>query len=629
MNEDQSLLNSAIHLHRSGEFQEAIDIYKKVLPRQRRNPQLLYLLGTASLQIGNVKYALDIIRRSIDINPNNAQAHNNMGLALQTLHRLNEALSSYDKALAIQPRFSEAFNNRGNVLQALIRPGDALCDYDNALVINPSYPEAWNNRGNALRELGRFEEALASYDKAVSIKESYADAYFNRGAVLQDFKNLDAALLSYDRALELNPNSAETHNNRGNVLQDLNRLDEAILSYERALEIRPRHAEAYNNRGNTLRKLKRLRDALESYDNAVALHPDYAVALGNRGAVLHELGRVDDALASYNQALAIEPEFAEVLFHKSFALLSSGKYLEGWSLYESRFKQSEFQNAYYNSAQPRWLGDDIADKTLLVCSEQGFGDVVQFCRYLPQIQALGARLIVEVPERLVELVSTLDCPMSVFARGTPLPKFDAHCSMMSLPYLFKTTLETVPETCPYLFGEPGKVRAWREKLGTQEKLRVGLAWSGGLANKDDASRSMQLESLLPVLEAPGIEWHSLQKEYRQPDLDILARHSGIQQHQDEFHQFSDTAALIECMDLVITVDTSVAHVAAAMGKTVWILLSFSPDFRWMFDRTDTPWYPTAKLYRQDTHGNWKGVIARITQDVAKLASEGTAFPERA
>lgn len=620
MSEDQGLLDSAIHLHRAGQFHEAVSIYKKLLPRHRRNPQLLYFLGTASLQLGHVKYGLDILRRSIAIDPNNAQAHNNMGLALQTLRRLSEALPSYDKALAIQPRFSEAFNNRGNALQALNRLDDALGDYNRALAINPNYPEAFNNLGNALRELGRPEEALASYDKALSLRERYFEVYYNRGVVLQGLGRLDAALLSYDRVLELNPNYAEAHNNRGNVLQDLDRLDEALSSYDRALEIRPHHAEAHNNRGNTLRKLKQLSGALESYNKAVAIDASYAVAYSNRGAVLHELGRVGEALTSYSQALAIAPNFKEALFHKSLAHLSAGQYLEGWSLYETRFKQTDFQSAYHNSAQPRWLGEDIAGKTLLVYSEQGLGDAVQFCRYLPEIQTLGARLIVEVPTRLVDLVSTLDCRMSVFAQGAPLPQFDVHCSMMSLPYLFKTTLETVPATSPYLFSDPDKVQAWREKLGTQKGLRIGLTWSGGLANKNDLNRTVPLETFLPVLDVPAIEWHSLQKEYRQSDLDILSQHPEIVQHQDAFHQFSDTAALMECMDLVISVDTSVAHVAAAMGKAVWILLSTYPDFRWMFDRTDSPWYPTARLYRQGARDDWKDVIALVKRDVAKLAA---------
>jgi len=622
MIEDQELLNSAIKLHHAGQFQEAISIYKKLLPRQRRNPKFLYLLGTASLQLGHVKYGLDILRRSIAIDPQNAYAHNNMGLALQTLQRLNEALPSYDKALAIQPGFLEALNNRGNAFQTLNRLNEALSDYDGALAINPNYPEAFNNRGNTLRGLGRFEEALASYDRALALRESYFEVNYNRGVLLHDLGKLDAALLSYNEVLEMNPSHAEAYNNRGNVLQDLNRLDEALSSYDRALEIRPRNAETHNNRGNTLRKLEQLDGALESYDKAIAINPFYAVAHSNRGAVLHELGRLREALTSYSHALAITPDFKEAMFHKSLALLSAGEYLDGWSLYEERFRQSDFQSAYHESAKPKWLGEDIAGKTLLVYSEGGLGDVVQFCRYLPQIQALGAKLIVGVPKRVVELISTLDCRMSLFAHGEALPEFDAYCSMMSLPYLFKTTLETVPAISPYLFSPPDKVREWREKLGTQKRLRVGLAWSGSPTNKNDLNRTMQLQTLLPMLDVSAIEWHSLQKEYRRSDQGILNRHPEIMQHQDAFHQFSDTAALMECLDLVISVDTSVAHVAAAMGKPVWILLSTHPDFRWMFDRTDSPWYPTVKLYRQRTRGDWDGVIASVKRDVAKLAAEG-------
>ena len=588
MNEHQILLDRAFQLHQSGHIREALDLYNRVLPWQQNNAALLDLVGTANLAIGQFEQGIALLERSLGINPNNSAAHNNIGLALQTLRRLDKALESYGNACAIKPDFAEAHYNAGNVLRELGQLDQALARYDRALAIKPGFVEAHYNRGTVLRELGRLDEALASYDKALAIKPSYP----------------------------------EVCSNRGNVLRELGRLDEALASYDKALAIKPDYTGAYYNRGISLRELGRLDEALASYDKALILNPGFADAHGNRGIALQDLGRLDEALASYDRALTIKPDNANAQFSKSGLLILLGNYLEGWPLYEWRLKRDETRGAYYTFPKPAWRGiADIRGKKLLIYAEQGFGDVIQFCRYLPQLHALGAELIVEVPKPLVALISTLKCPMSVVAKGAPLPEFDAYCPMMSLPHIFKTMVETIPAEIPYLFSDAEKVRRWRERLGNKDGLKIGLAWSGSTNHKRDQVRSIALEKLLPIAGLASVEWHALQKEYRQRDLEILKQHPEIQQHQDGLGDFSDTAALIACMDLVISVDTSVAHLAGAMGKPVWLLLTFSPDFRWMLDRKDSPWYPTAELYRQPSFDDWQSVIVMVQQDVVKLTKK--------
>jgi tetratricopeptide (TPR) repeat protein len=494
---------------------------------------------------------------------------------------------------------------------------EALDLYNRALPGQQDNPAVHFNIGLALQMLGRPEEALASYGKALAISPGLADAHYNRGTVLRELKRLDEALASYDQALAIRPDYAEVYSNRGNVLRELGRLDEALASYDQASAIKPDYAGAHYNRGIALRELKRPEEALASHDRALAIKPNLAAAWCNRGTVLQDLQRLDEAMGSYDRALAIQPDFADAEFSKAGLLLLTGRYPEGWPLYEARLRQDGA--AYCAFPKPVWHGEDIRGKKLLVTAEQGFGDTIQFCRYLPLVHAMGAELIVEVPRSLAALVSTLKCPVTIVAQGATLPEFDTYCAMLSLPHIFKTRIETIPAEAPYLFSDAQKVGEWRGKLGGKERLRVGLAWSGSARHKRDLIRSIPLETLLPLTGQAEVEFHSLQKEYRQADGEILNRHPEIRQHQDTLGDFSDSAALVECMDLVISVDTSMAHLAGAMGKPVWVLLPFSPDFRWLLERKDSPWYPTARLYRQPGFDDWESVVAMARQDLVRLA----------
>ncbi len=602
------LFHEGLALHQLGKINDAKIIYEKILEKQINHFDALQLLAVTYAQKESYAIALKYFDLALKINQTNEIVLNNRGNVLKELNLLDDALKSYDEALRIKPDFVDAHNNRGRVLRELNRLDDALKSYDEALRIKPDFADAHNNRGNVSKELKRLDDTLKSYDEALRIKPDFADAYNNRGVALKELKRFDDALKSYDEALQIKPNFADAYNNRGVILKELKRPEDALKSYDEAIRIKPDFADAYNNRGNVLIELKRPDDALNSYDEAIRIKPDFADAYNNRGLALKELKRLDDALKSYNEALRIKPDYTPVLWNKSLLMILDGEYIEGWSLYEVRTELEDKKNNYYKFSQPSWRGkQNLKNKTLLIYSEQGFGDVIQFVRYLKDIHKLGIKIILEIPKTLISLVSTLNVPMTVVEKGKKLPEFDAHCPLLSLPYVFQTTVKTIPAHIPYLFSDNHKVKNWKNKLGKQINKRIGLVWSGSTQHAQDYKRSISLDTFAELIKLP-FEWHSLQKEYRDKDKEFLRLHPELHQHQDDLKDFSDTAALIECLDLIISVDTSVAHVAGSLGKPVWILLPFIPDYRWMLDREDCPWYPSARLFRHNKNGNWSDLL---------------------
>ena len=638
-------LNEGLTFHQNGELQKARECYESVLKSQPRNFDALRFLATLFLQVGHYQESIELFNKAAVIKKTDASIFSNKGNALKELQRYDEALESYNKAIVLKPKFAEAFSNRGITLQELNRLDEALESFDQAIqfkpdfaeaysnkalvlhklkrfletleycdkaiALKPDYVEAHSNRGIALQDLNRFEEALQNFDTAIRLNPNYAIAHFNRGFVLNELRRFNESLESYDKSITLSPNYAEAYFNRSIPLNELGRYEEALASCENAIKLKPGFAEAYCNRGIALKDLKQFQAALESFNTAIALAPQFAEAFSNRGLALKELTQFDAAIESYDKAIALKPHVAEFHFNKATTLIVTGHYLEGWELFECRVKGKTVGDIYSRYDKLRWTGEEnIQGKKLLIHHEHGLGDTIQFCRYLLQAQTLGAEIILEVPETLVPLISTLQAQINIVSQGTPLPEYDAYCPIMSMPYIFKTTVETIPANTPYLFTDQKKVAAWQDKLGPKNKLRVGLVWSGDIVHKNDRNRSIQLQELIALTDLP-IEWHSIQKEYRPYDMEVLNQHPEIRQHQDDIFDFSDTAALIESMDLIISVDTSIAHAAGAIGKPVWILLPFTPDYRWMLERKDSPWYPSAELYRQSENRQWSDVIQQV------------------
>jgi tetratricopeptide (TPR) repeat protein len=466
--------------------------------------------------------------------------------------------------------------------------------------------------------LGKRDIALANYDHALTLRPDHSNALCNRGFALHELKRFEEALASYDRALKIRPNDDEILYNRGNTLKELNRLDAALDSYERALTLRPDFTRALINRGNLLYEMGRFEGALTSYDRALAIEPDDPEIHFNRGTALRELSRFEEALASYDRALSLRPDFMEVHWNAATLRLLIGDFTRGWAGYEWRRKDGFKLTPKRDFTQPLWLGADaIEGKTILLHSEQGLGDTIQFCRYASLVAARGARVILEVEESLRELMRPLAGVSSVVAKGNPLPDFDLQCPLLSLPLAFGTQLETIPCATPYLSAPTTKTRIWHDRLGERQKPRIGLVWAGnpttGLAATPiDRQRSIEFDRLAPLFQVIDCDFYSLQKG----DAAVQQlRKSPFQQQvadwTDDLHDFSDTAALMENFDLVITVDTSVAHLAGAIGKPFWLLNRYNTCWRWLFDREDSPWYPTARLFRQDKSRDWTDVIARV------------------
>jgi tetratricopeptide (TPR) repeat protein len=606
--------------------EEALASYDKALAIQPDFAEALCNRGVSLQGLKRYDEALASYDKALAIKPDFAEALCNRGNVLKELKRYDEALASYDRAFAVKSDFAEALNNRGLVLQALKRYDEALASYDGALAIKPELAEALSSRGLALCELGRHDEALASCDKALAIKPDYAEALSNRGLALCELGRYDQALASYDKALAIKAGSAEVFSNRGVALKELKRYDEALVSYDRALAIKQDFPEALSNRGAALKELKRYDEALASYDKALAVRPDYAEALSNRGNALEELRRYDEALANYDKALAIKADFPEAHLNQSLCRLLVGDFENGWEQHEWRWLSKDCSSPKRGFLQPLWLGrEDIAGKTILLHAEQGLGDTIQFARYTQSVARKGARVILEVHPPLRSLISGMPGAHQVVSRGEPLPGFDFHCPLMSLPLAFNTRLQTIPASIPYLRAADGAVKKWEGRLGGTNALRVGIVWSGRLAHKNDRNRSISL-SRLARLANPNVTLVSLQNEVRAKDAEVLAANKQIRHFGSELKDFSDTAALASLMDLVISVDTSVAHLAGALGKPVWILLPFAADWRWLAGREDSPWYPTARLFRQPEMGDWDSVLESVIHGLriygARASDEG-------
>ena len=590
----QDKFRQGVALHQQGRFAEAEQIYRDVLAQDPKSFEAIHLLGVIALQTRKPQQAVELIGKAIALNPAVPTAHCNLGSALTALQRHAEALASFDKAIALKADLADAHGNRAAALIALKQYEHALASCDTAIALKPDYAEAHNNRAYALNALKRHAEAIASCDQAIALRSNYPEA----------------------------------HNNRGNALNALGRHTDAVASYDKAIGFAPKYAEAYNNRGNALYHLGRAEEAASSYELAIAARPDYAEAYNNRGNALSSLQRCEPALASYDRAIALKPDYTEALFNKSMLLLLMGRFTEGWRLYEWR-KKKAIPIAARDYPQPLWLGEfDLTGKTILLYEEQGLGDTIQFCRYAPLVAQRGARVILEVPPQLTRLAAGLAGVAQVIETGHPLPAFDFHCPLLSLPLAFKTGLATIPAAVPYLKADQAQSKAWQERLGAKAKLRVGLVWSGGIRPNQPVSvnqrRNIPLAKFA-VLKNPDVAFYSLQKG--QPGEAELAelKHNrwggpDIVDLAGAISDFADTAAFIDNLDLVITVDTATAHLAGALGKPVWILNRFDTDWRWLLGRSDSPWYPTVSLFRQENPGDWDGVIQRIKAELDRMAT---------
>jgi tetratricopeptide (TPR) repeat protein len=548
---------------------EALECYDKALALKPDYVDALSNRGNALQVLKRHREALDSYEAALALKPNFPQALYNRGNALLALGDHNEAIQSYEDALSLKPDYAAALSNRGNALQALHRHAEALDSYDRALSLKPDYAEALNNRGAALHALRRHAEAIECYDKAVSVEPGYVEALNNRGVALQALRRHSEAIESYDRALSLEPDCVQALFDRGVALQALERHSEAIESYDKVLSIEPASPEALNNRGFALQGLERHAEGLACFDRALLLKPDYADALNNRGRALQALGHYSQALESVDKAVAVQPDHADAQLNKSLLLLLQGELDAGFALYEWRWKASGAP-AEPLSAKPLWLGqEDVAGKRLLLHAEQGYGDTIQFSRYANVLASAGATVILDVPRELKALLQTIEGAAEVVAPGDPPLHYDLHCPLLSLPFACKTELATIPCATPYVKAEDRWLAKWSAKLGVTRDMRIGLAWAGSARHRNDTNRSIPLAELSALFSLP-IDWICLQNEIRDADRAALLTLPALRHLEDEIEDFTDAAALTALCDLVISVDTAVAHLAGALGKAALV-----------------------------------------------------------
>jgi len=607
--------------HQAGRLQSAEAAYRQVLAIEPRHPDALHLLGVLAHQVGRNDLAADFIGRAIAVFDGHPDFHSNLGLVLNQLGRPEEAEASLRAALRLRPDFPDAHNNLGIALSALGRRDEAEASYRAALRLQPNFPDALNNLGVALFALGRPAEAEAGYREALRLDPSLADAHGNLGIALFAQGRPGEAEASYRQALRLRPGYRDAHNNLGIALSALGRPAEAEACLREAVRLRPDLADAHCNLGVVLCEQGRPAQALASLGEALRLKPDYADAHSNQGMALFELRRLAEAEASCRQAIRLRPDLADAHRNLASVLLIDGRFEEGWREYEWRWKVDQMAAGVRDFLVPQWTGEPIGERVILLHAEQGLGDTLQFCRYAPLIGP-GARVILEVQAPLARLMSSLPGVARVVVRGEPLPAFDLHCPLLSLPHAFGPD---IPAATPYLAAEAADAARWRERLADLPGLRVGLVWAGE-ARKDqpklaqvDARRSMRLAQMASLGAAAGVSWISLQKGG--PAAQATDPPPGLTLHDftADLGDFADTAALIETLDLVISVDTSVAHLAGALGKPVWLLNRHDTCWRWLLGRDDSPWYPTLRQFRQPSPGDWASVMVVVRTALLDLA----------
>jgi hypothetical protein len=464
---------------------------------------------------------------------------------------------------------------------------------------------------------GKSGEAYRLINAALKVAPRSPDALSNLALVLQSLKRGDEALAMLDKALALAPAHLDALNHRGNARAATGDAEGALKDFDAALAAAPGHPIVLYNRGNALRALGRDGEAITAYDAALAAAPNHAGALSNRGMALAALNRHADALSSYGRALALQPDNADVHFNAALSLLTLGDYPHGLAEYEWRWKRAGYAPRT-DLRKPLWLGETpLAGKTILLHAEQGLGDTVMLSRYAPLLARSGATVVMEVQPELKGLLASLDDVAAVVGHGEPLPRFDLHCPLTSLPFACKTELAGVPAEIPYLHADEAHLAKWQSRLDGPLP-RVALAWSGRASHVNDRNRSLSLLQLSPLLEAEDVRFVSIQCDLRPADADRMSREPRVIDLAAELTDFTDTAAVLSLCELVICVDTSVAHVAGALGRPTFVLLPFQPDWRWTLDRETTPWYPAARLFRQTAPGDWRSVIARVREALALL-----------
>ncbi len=601
----QALLNEAIKAFQNGNFDRADSILKQIIRTDSKNLAALQILGLIQASKGNYPEAIHFLSKAVKIDPNNASIHYNLAKALMDSGDHHKSIPHHQKAADLTPHNPAIWLNYGKAVTFLGQNELALTCFNKALELNPNYAETLSNKSSALFELKRYEEALECAQQALELNPQLAESWLLKGIVLKELKRYEEALTDFDKALILKKDYAEAHFNKGHALQELKRLSEAITQYHQAIKFKEGYAEAYSNLGSALYELKQFKEALEYFDKALPLLPGHAETYFNKACALDSLKQYAEALAAYDKAIELKPDHHDALWNKSIHLLLHGNLDLGWKLYEARWKRRGADPIPHQTIPELRHLNQVGDKKVLVWHEQGFGDVIQFSRYVPMLIALGANVTFQVQKPLVNLFKgQFSCVLTSDLSENEI--FDFQVPLLSLPKLFNTTLDSIP-SIPDIHISTEKINEWRARLHlSQTKINVGLAVSGNPKLKSFLDNLIPLSAFTPLLNK--CKFFLIQKGMVESDYQFLHDHPEFTYLGADIEDFSDTAAIMNAMEIVISVDTAIIHLAGSLRKQSFLLLQEYPEWRWLIDRSDSPWYPSIQILRQKTLGDWEGVI---------------------
>ncbi len=612
-----------IVLKEQGKHDEAIKVYDKVLSIKSDYSEAFNSRGNILKEQGKLNEAIQEYRKAISLETNFVEAYNNLGLALIAQGRLKEAIKEFRIAISFQSDFSECHYNLGCALHQQGKLREAIEAYEKAShhgLVRAA--DTFHRKGNALRDLGRFEEALQAYKEAVSLKPDFAECYFCIGNTLMDLGKLGKSIWAYRKAILIKPDFAEAYHNMGNALQNQDRIKSALTAYGKAVSIKPNFVEAYKNMGNAYYNLAQLDKALEAYNKVLSLKPDSSDSYNNIGLTFLERGMFDEAEKAFKKALLLDSNSAKVYYNLSLFHNIQGNLKLGFELYEWRSRLEGKNIGSFKKEGRLQRNQSVNRKHILIHEEQGLGDTIQFCRYLPLLEKNGATVSFKVTPTLHKLLSTLEGSVSIISDAPEKGRFDYETSLLSLPHFFGTQLSTIPSESPYLHADNLKIRSWKKKL-KKNSFKIGICWQGN-TGKVDVGRSFPVVLFEAISKISNIELLSLHKGEGEDQL--LNAGFPITTFGEDFDAgqdaFADTAAVMILSDLIITSDTAVAHLAGALGCKTWVALKYLPDWRWLMDRRDSPWYPTLSLYRQDEPGNWESVFKNFEHNIRLLVERG-------
>lgn len=665
------------------EFDRAVALIKRAIAIDGTTCEFYRNLGNAFQENGNRGSAAEAYRNALKLRPSDVEVQTGLAEALRQeeeqrrppipnpafeqgnqlmgQRRFDEAMAAYRRAIEVDSKAVGAWCNLGVALKQSRRYDESIAALKNALRGQPDFHSAMYNLGATYSDAGRIDEAIEAFESAAAFQPSHAESHFQLGMLLIRAGKHETAMRHIQRALALNPRHAEASHAMGFCLGQLGKHDDAIAMYRQALSINPNYSEAYLNLGIAYFSKREFEqaaaafehgtridpqsadlffnlacvqaeqgvsnsdsqgDAVASYREVLRLRPDHYKASANLGMLLQALGRFEEAKAVFEHALSMNSEAAELHWNLGLLLLTTRNFSQGWREIEWRWKWKDIPVPGRNLPQPRWDGSDLNGKTILLHAEQGFGDTIQFIRYVPMVVERGGRVILSCPHALSDLLRLAYPEIELAREGDALPSFDVHCPLMSLPLLFDTQVNTIPAPIPYLKVDEALAAKWAARIKSRNaKLRVGIVWAGNSNHPNDRSRSMKFNQILPLAQVDGVQFYNLYLGLTQADRDMWNGHLELIDLTEHLQNFAETAAMISCLDLVIAVDTAVAHVAGAIAKPVWLMIAHLPDWRWMLDRDDTPWYPTMRLFRQKSPGDWADVVKRIAEALGQMVQQ--------